>query len=86
MGLDTVELVFATERQFDIQIPDARAAHTVTVAQLAQLVCELRNDTGRPLPYAEVLLQLSHLIAKLFDIPLERIQPESHFIHDLGLD
>ena len=86
MGLDTIELVLAAEKHFGVSIPDERAGNTETVDTLARLLCELRARTATPLSYEEALLQLRHMIAGLFGIPIERIVPESRFIQDLGLD
>lgn len=43
MGLDSVELVLAVEREFGIRVPDADAASVITVQDLADLVTRLRG-------------------------------------------
>lgn len=85
MGLDTIELVLSAERHFDVSVPDERAEKTITVAQFAQLLYELRSQTGRPLAYELVLLELRQLVAKQFGIPIERVLADAEFVKDLGL-
>lgn len=86
MGLDTIELVLYAEQHFGVAVPDERAEKTVTVEQFARLLYELRAQIAAPLAYEVVLLQLQQLIAKRFNIPLEKITPNATFVKDLGLD
>jgi len=86
MGLDTIELVLEAERHFGVPVPEERAGKTVTVAQFARLLCELRAQTTTPLPYEVVLFQLQQIIARQFKIPVERVVPEARFVEDMGLD
>ncbi len=86
MGLDTVELVLEVEKQFDVLIPDERAATTETVGQLAALVCELREQSGAPLPCDEVRARLRKMISDQFAIPLDRVTAEANFVKDFKLD
>lgn len=86
MGLDTIELVLEAGKHFGVSVPVEQAEKTITVAQFARLLCELRAETASPLPYEAVLLQLQQMIAKQFKIPIERVVPEAHFVKDLGFD
>ncbi len=86
MGLDTVELILEAEKHFGVAIPNARAAQTETVAQLAGLICELPSATGSPLSFDDALLQVQQLTARMFGIPIARVVPEARFVADLRLD
>lgn len=85
MGLDAVELILEAEKHFDVSVPDERLESAGTVGKFAQLLYELRGQTATPLTYEEVLLQLQQIIAKKFQIPIEAVVPEAHFVKDLGL-
>lgn len=86
MELDTVELILEAEKHFGVTVPDEGAEKTETVEKFARLFCELRAQTEMPLPYDVVLLQLRQMIAKMFEIPIERIGPGARFVQDLRLD
>ena len=85
MGLDTIELVLSAEQHFDVSVPDEQAEQTITVEQFALLLYELRAQTGRPLAYEVVLLELRQLVSQQFRIPIERVLADAQFVKDLGL-
>ena len=85
MGLDTIELVLSAEQHFAVSVPDELAEKTITVEQFARLLYELRVQSGRPLAYEVVLLELRQLVAEQFGIPIERVLADAEFVKDLRL-
>jgi acyl carrier protein len=85
MGLDAVKLIVEAEEHFGVSVPDAQLEKTATVDQFARLLCDLLAAAETPITYDAVLLQLQQIIAKLFNIPINEIAPEAHFVNDLGL-
>ena len=86
MGLDGVELIVEAEKFFGVAVPDERLVHTDTVGEFARLLADLRFESGSPLAYEEVLRQLRQIISQMFNIPLEDVSSNSHFVDDLGLN
>ena len=86
MGLDTIDLILATEKHFKVSVPDARTEKTVTVERYALLLWELQSKSKSPLSYEQVLLQLRQIISTMFDLPIESVVPTANFIKDLRLD
>jgi hypothetical protein len=46
MGLDTVEFVMFAEKEFGIEIPDARATEIRTMAEFVACIAQLRTEQG----------------------------------------
>ena len=67
MGLDTVELVLAVEKEFGIDIPDSDAGRILTVGELHTFVISELGRIGRPLESGNVYEQLRTL-----NLPLSR--------------
>ena len=91
MGLDGVELILATEKEFGIRIADGDAVDLLTPRQLAAHVCQLLPTRHGSAPAAawtpdEVLHRVMQLTALQLGLELARIQPDSRFVEDLGLD
>ena len=86
MGLDSVELVMATEAQFDIEIPDEIAGTLSTVGQLHSFVVAELERVGRPRAPAMVFAELRELICDQTGIDPQRVVPEARIVHDLGID
>lgn len=87
MGLDSVELVLATEREFGVAIADADAAHLTTPRLLAEHVARLLARAGRSeREPAEILATVIRLTGRQLGIPPARIAPDQRFVEDLGLD
>lgn len=87
MGLDTVELVFAVEREFDIEIPDAAAEKLATVGALHDfVVAELarleRADVSREI----VFESLRKLICSQLGVTPDAAVPGARFVEDLHAD
>ena len=91
MGLDGVELILATEKEFGIRIADDDAVDLLTPRQLAAHVSQLLATGSGSAPAAvwtsdEVLHRVMQLTAIQLGLDLSRIQPDSRFVEDLGLD
>lgn len=86
MGMDSVELVMATEEHFGIEIPDGVAATLVTVGGLHGFVVSELERVGRPRDTASVFAELRELICDQLGIAPERVVPEARFVEDLRID
>jgi acyl carrier protein len=86
MGLDTVELILATEDHFGIEIPDHIAETITTVGMLhSYVVCELER-TGRSRHPTVVFGELRQLICEQFAVHPDQVMPEASFVDDLQMD
>ena len=87
MGLDTVELVFAVEDHFEVQIPDADASKLVTVGMLqAWIVNELSRQGRGPVDLERTFQELRDVICRQTGVSPEKVVPEARFVQDLRLD
>ncbi len=88
MGLDTVELVLATEKHFSIYLPDDEVANIETVESFCKLVQEkcIYKDGLKAISYNEIYSYLVNVLHSEFSVPLKKIHPGSRFVKDLGLD
>lgn len=86
MGLDTVELVLATENHFDLEIPDRVAETLTTVGQLHGFVVAELERLGRPRDAAAVFTELHQLICEQFGVEPEQVVPDARFVQDLLMD
>ena len=82
MGLDTVELVIAFEKEFDFVINDDDAAILYTPADVADYVVKHSKHKYKP----SVLLKIINITSAQLEIPAEEISPGSLFVQDLGAD
>jgi acyl carrier protein len=87
VGLDTVELVFAVEDHFEVQIPDADASKLVTVGMLlAWIMNELSRQGRAPVDLERTFQELRDVICRQTGVSPERVVPEARFVQDLRLD
>ncbi len=89
MGLDSVELVLATEEEFGISIDDADAARLTTPGELADYVAlRLGTPAGQQYPWSRdyLLRRIITLTSRQLGIPIAKIHPDSRFVQDLGMD
>jgi acyl carrier protein len=86
MGLDSVELVMATEEHFGIEIPDDVAGTLVTVGALHACVVSELERVGRPQDPMGVFVELRELICDQLGIAPERVVLEARFVQDLKMD
>lgn len=86
MGLDTVELVFAVENEFDIEIDNEEAAHILTVGELLDCVTRKLKEAGRAPNEEEIFQRLKAVFFREQRIEPERIVRGARIVKDLGLD
>jgi acyl carrier protein len=87
MGLDTVELVLAVERHFDIEIPDEEASKLYTVGLLHSFVVAQMLRAGRSGVDAEkVYGELRVLICHQLGVKPGEVVPDARFVQDLKAD
>jgi len=84
MGLDTVELVMAVEKEFGIDISDSGAGRIFTVGELHTFVISELGRVGRPLESGDAYEQLRALISYHLGVRPEVVVPEARFVKDLG--
>ena len=87
MGLDTVELVFAIEKHFSIDIPNEVAARLTTVGEMHEYVhSELHRQGMRAYGYTQVFDELRQIIVEQTGVDPRQVQPEASFVYDLKMD
>ena len=85
MGLDSIELVFAIEDEFGIEIPAHDVGHLATVGEMADYLCA-RVGAAEPDARAAVWTRLVDVVERVQGLDRSRIVPEARFIRDLGVD
>ena len=87
MGLDTVELVMAVEKHFQVRIPDKEAATLVTVRMLHRwVVGELQRLGRAPIDADRVYIELRDVIVDQTGVDPSKVVPDASFVNDLRLD
>jgi len=90
MGLDTVELLWTVEKEFDIEITDAEAVRLKTVGALNQLIAEKvaakASTAGRVVKPEPTMTwdRLVPIIIEELGVPRAKITPEAEWGRDLG--
>ena len=78
MGLDGVELVLATEEEFQIAISDEEAVKCETPGMLADLVySKLRKSKNEICPSMHGFYVVRKKMMDYFSLPREKIRPDS---------
>lgn len=88
MGMDTVEIVIAIEKAFDIVIPDEDAANLLTVGMVTDYVSSAIKSQhpkdSRPLNDDEILVAVIKITAEVLGVDPTAISRDSKFADDLG--
>ncbi len=82
MGLDTVEFILWAEKEFHIEIPDTDAENILTVGQFTDYVHGRQHTLSKQIIFDRIR---DHL-ANEFRISRDKINYDSRFVKDLGLD
>lgn len=90
MGLDSVELVMAIEDEFNLKIPDEKAAKLDTVGKLYQYVIENYHENPNALRNVnfetEVWEKVKKVIVYQLGVKPEQVTKQANFVYDLGMD
>ncbi|HEX2748472.1 MAG TPA: hypothetical protein VHM91_10770 [Verrucomicrobiales bacterium] len=86
MGLDSVQIIIDTEKEFQIEISDGEAGQIETAGQLFDLVREKAGISPALADTRLIWQRLVKVITGITGTPVERIRPTSRFIEDLGVD
>jgi acyl carrier protein len=88
MGLDTIEFILWAEKEFQIEIPDEDAENILTVGQFSTYVyrkLQARHGFDAP-PEQKIFERIRKHLASEFKIAPDKIDCNSRFVKDLGLD
>ena len=87
MGLDTVEFLLYTEKEFDIKISDAEAGEVYTLGQFSRLChAKLLIKPNNMMNEEQVFTRLKQILHKHFLKTVAVIKREDLIVKDLGLD
>ena len=88
MGLDIVETFIAVEQAFDIEVPDAEAAHMTTVGALFDYVrAHEPPSPADATPYAGPLWErYLDVLQRETGARRDELRPEARWVHDLRMD
>jgi acyl carrier protein len=88
MGLDTVEFILWSEKEFEIEILDSDAEKFFTVGQFSIFVHYKLLDAhgSNAISEAEIFERIKKYLVSEFKISPERISHSSNFVKDLRLD
>jgi len=88
MGLDTIEFILWSEKEFEIEIPDSDAENIFTVGQFStHLHNSLLDIHGINAPTeADIFERIKKFLVGEFKIAAEKIKRNSNFVKVLRLD
>lgn len=88
MGLDTVEFILWSEKEFEIEIPDSDAEKILTVGQFSTYVHHKLLDIhgSNATSEAEIFVRIKKFLVSEFKLASEEISHSSNFVKDLRLD
>jgi acyl carrier protein len=94
MGLDVVEIIMECEDEFGIAIPDEDFSAVRTAGDLHALVMRLlregqparerRKRPAKNVSDTEAWQIVRKILAEQLALPMEKIQPDSRLLEDLG--
>jgi hypothetical protein len=89
MGLDTIELVMAIERAFEIRLPEEQLVHARTVGELFDCIegqLAPARATGERGPYTgERWEHYLDVLEAETGAQRSQLRPQASFVYDLGL-
>lgn len=87
MGLETVEIVLWAEREFDLKIPDADAAHLATIGELVNYLAHRSKAAhgAHSFDAEHIFDRMSRMLQQQYSVPESEIHLDARFYDDLGL-
>jgi acyl carrier protein len=86
MGLDSVELVLAIERDFSVDIPDEAAERIITVRHMRDFLVDGLRRRGRDADPDAVFAQLRNIIVDQLPVKPSQVVLDAEFIRDFRID
>lgn len=86
MGLDSVELVMEIEEEFAVAISDEVAPTLGRMGELRDFVEQMLADRGEAVSESNVWERLKVLVGHQLGVDPATLRPETHLVHDLGMD
>jgi acyl carrier protein len=86
MGLDTVELIMATEEEFDIDIPNEEAPKLAVLGDLHKYVVTALKLRGETPNEEEIWNRLSAVVVKQLGVSPNEVTRSAHIVYDLNAD
>ncbi|MES2570074.1 MAG: hypothetical protein V4710_08465 [Verrucomicrobiota bacterium] len=86
MGLDTVELVMAIEKEFGIEIPNADAPKLAILGDMHDYLVHALRKRGNTPDEKEVWARLSTVVVEQLGVHPGEVQREAHIVYDLRAD
>ncbi|MDF3075991.1 MAG: Acyl-carrier [Alphaproteobacteria bacterium] len=86
MGLDSVELVMAFEKEFGIDIPDAEAEKMVTPRHVRDYVISEYHRRGKQADPDAIFEKVRDVTCLQINVRREAVSLDTRFVEDLGVD
>lgn len=86
MGLDTVELVMAVEKEFRITIPNEAASRLQRLSDFQDRVLHTLEERGESADPSNIWQRLKRVVIEQCAVEEHQVVPDAHIIYDLGLD
>lgn len=85
MGLDGVELVMAVEEEFNLEIPEAAAAHLFCVGHMYNYVIQTLQSRGEVPDKEAVWSRLRDVIVYQLGVRPEQVVMTAEFVRDFNV-
>lgn len=89
VGLDIVEFVLATEKAFELPLPDDELSNISTVGELTDLIRQkwlAKHELNQPMSNEEVFNKIKALLVEMQGLQEHQIFRTSRFVQDLNMD
>ncbi len=86
MGLDTVELILAFEKEFEIEIENSQAVTLRTPGQAIEWIALELETLGRPLPKEVIAFAVKTITLRLSGVAERFYREDARFVDDFCMD